>query len=101
MATNKARLPDSPAHGAAALLGGLCATVPLSAPGVGQLQQRPLPMPIHPDWHYVIALPDVNKRLKELQVDPGGNTSEEFKRIVAAELPRWAAIAKAANIKLD
>jgi tripartite-type tricarboxylate transporter receptor subunit TctC len=49
----------------------------------------------------VIALPDVNKRLKELQVDPGGNTSEEFKRIVAAELPRWAAIAKAANIKLD
>ncbi len=49
----------------------------------------------------VIALPDVNKRLKELQVDPSGNTSEEFKRIVAAELPRWAAIAKAANIKLD
>jgi tripartite-type tricarboxylate transporter receptor subunit TctC len=44
---------------------------------------------------------EVNARLKELQVDPSGNTSEEFKRIVAAELPRWAAIAKAANIKLD
>jgi tripartite-type tricarboxylate transporter receptor subunit TctC len=49
----------------------------------------------------VIALPDVNTRLKELQVDPSGNTSDEFKRIVATELPRWAAIAKAANIKLD
>jgi tripartite-type tricarboxylate transporter receptor subunit TctC len=48
-----------------------------------------------------IALPDVNKRLKELQVDPSGNTSEAFKQIVARELPRWAAIAKAANIKLD
>jgi tripartite-type tricarboxylate transporter receptor subunit TctC len=49
----------------------------------------------------VIRLPDVSARLKELQVDPSGNTSEEFKRLVAAELVRWAAVAKAANIKLD
>jgi len=49
----------------------------------------------------VIRLPDVSTRLKELQVDPSGNTSEEFRRLVAAELPRWAAIAKSANIKLD
>jgi len=48
-----------------------------------------------------IKAPEVNARLKDLQVDPSGNSSEEFKRIVAAELPRWAAIAKAANIKLD
>jgi len=34
-------------------------------------------------------------------VDPSGNTSEEFRRLVAAELTRWAAIAKTANIKLD
>jgi tripartite-type tricarboxylate transporter receptor subunit TctC len=49
----------------------------------------------------VIALPDVNKRLRELQVEPSGNTSEAFRKIVAAELPRWAAVAKAANIKFD
>jgi tripartite-type tricarboxylate transporter receptor subunit TctC len=49
----------------------------------------------------VIRLPDVSTRLKELQVDPSGNTSEEFGRLVAAELTRWAAVAKAANIKLD
>jgi tripartite-type tricarboxylate transporter receptor subunit TctC len=48
-----------------------------------------------------IKSPDVNARLKDLQVDPSGNSAEEFKRIVASELPRWAAIAKAANIKLD
>src|SRR5262245_47734357 len=48
-----------------------------------------------------IKSPEVSKRLKELQVDPSGNSSEEFKRIVAAELPRWAAVAKTANIKLD
>jgi tripartite-type tricarboxylate transporter receptor subunit TctC len=49
----------------------------------------------------VIRLPDVSTRLKELQVDPSGNTSEEFRRLVAGELVRWAAVAKAANIKLD
>ena len=48
-----------------------------------------------------IKSPEVNKRLKELQVDPSGNTSEEFRRLVAAELTRWAAVAKAADIKLD
>ena len=53
------QLGGDPAHGAAALLGGLCATVPLSLPQDTQLRQRILPMPIHRDWHYVIALPDV------------------------------------------
>ena len=52
-------LGGDPAHGAASLLGGLCATVPLSAPQEPTLRQRPLHLPIHQDWHYVIALPDV------------------------------------------
>lgn len=49
----------------------------------------------------IIKLPEVSDRLKELQVDPSGNTSEEFRRLIAAELKRWAEVAKAANIKLD
>jgi tripartite-type tricarboxylate transporter receptor subunit TctC len=49
----------------------------------------------------IIRLPEVGDRLKGLQVDPSGNTSEEFKRLIAAELTHWAAVAKAANIKLD
>lgn len=52
-------LGGDPAHGAAALLGGLCATVPMSAPQDTELHQRILQFPIHRDWHYVIALPDV------------------------------------------
>jgi len=52
-------LGGDPAHGAASLLGGLCATVPLSTPQDTALRQRPLHLPIHADWHYVIALPDV------------------------------------------
>lgn len=53
------QLGGDPAHGAAALLGGLCATVPLSLPQDTQLRQRILQRPIHRAWHYVIALPDV------------------------------------------
>ena len=49
----------------------------------------------------IIKLPDVRERLKGLAVDPAGSTSQEFSRMIAAELPRWAAIAKTANIKLD
>jgi tripartite-type tricarboxylate transporter receptor subunit TctC len=49
----------------------------------------------------IIRLTDVQERLKGLAVDPAGSTSEEFARMIAAELPRWAAIAKASNIKLD
>jgi tripartite-type tricarboxylate transporter receptor subunit TctC len=49
----------------------------------------------------IIRLPDVQERLKGLAVDPAGSTSEEFTRMIAAELPRWADIAKAGNIKLD
>ncbi len=52
-------LGGDPAHGAAALLGGLTATVPLSLPQEPKLRQRLLRLPIHQGWHYVIALPDV------------------------------------------
>lgn len=52
-------LGGDPAHGAAALLGGLTATVQLSMPQEPTLRLLPLPQPIHAGWHYVIALPDV------------------------------------------
>jgi homoserine kinase len=52
-------LGGDPAHGAAALLGGFTATVPLSLPQEAKLRQRVLRLPLHEDWHYVIALPDV------------------------------------------
>ena len=45
-----------------------------------------------------IANPDVAARLKELGVDPSGNSSEEFARIIEADIARWTAVAKANNI---
>jgi tripartite-type tricarboxylate transporter receptor subunit TctC len=49
----------------------------------------------------ILKLPDVRERLQSLGVDPGAGASQEFAAQIAAETARWAAIAKAANIKLD
>ena len=49
----------------------------------------------------VVRLPDIRERLNTMVIDPVGNTSEEFGRIVASDIARWTAVAKAANIKAD
>ena len=49
----------------------------------------------------ISQLPDVVARLKPLGVRTVGNSSEEFARIVAADIVRWGEVAKAANIKIE
>ncbi len=49
----------------------------------------------------VVALPDVRVHLATLGVDPSGMPSEDFAKVVAADIARWTAVAKAANIKAD
>src|SRR3954469_13560149 len=46
-------------------------------------------------------LPDVIACLKPLGIDAVGNSSEEFARILAADIARWGEVAKAANIKIE
>lgn len=72
-------LGGDPAHGAAALLGGLCATVQTSLPQQPQLHQRILPFLVHDDWHYVIALPDAQMG------------TADTKRVLPPTLPHAAA----------
>ena len=48
----------------------------------------------------IARLPDVISRLKLLNIDSVGNSSEEFSRIIAADLERWKAVARAGNIKM-
>ena len=48
----------------------------------------------------IARLPDVVSRLKQLNIDSVGNSSEEFSRIIAADLERWKAVARAGNIKI-
>jgi hypothetical protein len=43
----------------------------------------------------------VSSRLKPLGILSVGNSSEEFGRILASDIARWAAVAKAGNIKIE
>jgi len=45
-----------------------------------------------------LQLPDVKSRFRTLGADAVGNSSAEFKAIVEADLARWSAVVKAANI---
>jgi tripartite-type tricarboxylate transporter receptor subunit TctC len=49
----------------------------------------------------IVKLPDVRERMHSLGLDPVGNTSEEFTKLIGADIARWTAVAKAANIHLD
>ena len=49
----------------------------------------------------IARLPDVIARLKPLGIDTVGNSSEEFAKILDADIARWGAVAKAANIKIE
>jgi tripartite-type tricarboxylate transporter receptor subunit TctC len=49
----------------------------------------------------IAKLPDVIARLKLLGIDTVGNSSNEFAKILAADIARWGAVAKASNIKIE
>jgi len=49
----------------------------------------------------VVRLPEIRDRLAGMAIDPVGNTSDEFSRVIAADIAKWTAVAKAANIKAD
>jgi tripartite-type tricarboxylate transporter receptor subunit TctC len=43
----------------------------------------------------------VRERLVALGVDPAGGPPEELARVLARDLEKWTAVAKAANIRSD
>ena len=49
----------------------------------------------------IIRLPDIRARLRTVELEPVGSTSAEFARTIAKDLETWAAVAKAANIKIE
>ena len=49
----------------------------------------------------IARLPDVIARLKPLGIESVGNSSDQFAKIVAADIARWTEVARAANIKLE
>ena len=49
----------------------------------------------------IARLPDVIARLKPLGIVPVGNSSDEFAKILASDIARWTAVAKAGNIRIE
>jgi tripartite-type tricarboxylate transporter receptor subunit TctC len=49
----------------------------------------------------VVKLPDIQERLKQLAVEPAGNTSDQFADVIAQDITRWTAVARASNIKIE
>jgi len=49
----------------------------------------------------IVKLPDVRERLLAANLDPVGNTAEQFARTIAADFKTWAAVAKSANIQIS
>jgi tripartite-type tricarboxylate transporter receptor subunit TctC len=49
----------------------------------------------------VVHTPEVKERFAAMGLDPVGGTPEELARVVARDLEKWTAVAKAANIKND
>jgi tripartite-type tricarboxylate transporter receptor subunit TctC len=46
-----------------------------------------------------LALPDLRERLREQGAEVVGNSSAELAAYVAAEIPKWAALARQAGVK--
>lgn len=49
----------------------------------------------------IVKLPDVQKRLRGAELDPVGNSAEEFARTIKADVATWTAVAKAAKIQIE
>jgi tripartite-type tricarboxylate transporter receptor subunit TctC len=49
----------------------------------------------------VVRLPEIRERLAAMAIEPSGNNSEEFARVIAADIAKWSAVASAANIRAD
>jgi hypothetical protein len=49
----------------------------------------------------IARLPDVTARLKPLGILPIGNSSEQFGRVLASDIVRWAEVARAGNIRIE
>jgi tripartite-type tricarboxylate transporter receptor subunit TctC len=62
---------------------------------------QPVIRRLHEEVVRVLKLPDVRERFAALGVDPVGSTPEEFAKVIAADIAKWTAVAKAANIKAD
>ena len=72
---------------------------------IGLFAPAGTPMPIvsrlHAEVARVVTLTDVRERFEGLGTDPSGEPGEALAKLVAADIARWTAVARKANIKAD
>jgi tripartite-type tricarboxylate transporter receptor subunit TctC len=61
----------------------------------------PIVAQLHDTTVAALALPDVRDKLHEQGAEVAGNSPGELAAYVAAEIPKWAALARQAGVKLD
>ena len=49
----------------------------------------------------VAKLPELADKLKDDGAEPVGSTPEQFRQLIAAEVPRWKKVVQDAGIKID
>jgi tripartite-type tricarboxylate transporter receptor subunit TctC len=62
---------------------------------------RPVLKRLHDELMRAIASPDVRERLAAGALEPAPNTPEEFRKMIANELQRWAQVIKEAGIRQE
>jgi tripartite-type tricarboxylate transporter receptor subunit TctC len=49
----------------------------------------------------IVKLPDIQNKLRELELTPVGNSSKDFADMLAKDIDMWAQVARAANVKVN
>ena len=49
----------------------------------------------------IVALPEVAQRIRSMEYEPVGSSSEAFARFIEKDAAQWAAVVKKGNIVLD
>ncbi len=62
---------------------------------------RPIVAKLHDAFAGALKMPDVQDRLAKQGFDIVGSSPEEFARYIRAEIPKWAAVVKAAKVAVD
>ncbi|MGB7179271.1 MAG: tripartite tricarboxylate transporter substrate binding protein [Xanthobacteraceae bacterium] len=97
--TRSAELPDTPSMAEEGypdvdihLWSGIFAPIATPAPIVAKLEKA---------FNEAIRDPGVSAKLKNMAVDPGGGSPDEFKRMIDADIVKYVAIIKAANLHFE
>lgn len=62
---------------------------------------KPVLQRLHAELVRAIATPDMRQRLASAALEPAPKTPEQFRKMIAAELKRWASVMKEAGIRRE